>query len=307
MKKLHDYLMKLSLYRSSIKLAEKVVLPGFNGLPLFDVIVFFNKKIQTSDLTMRASALSFSFFLALFPGVIFLFTLIPYIEIQGIDFQYELFALLNLFLPESTFETTSETLNDIINQPRGGLMSFGFIMALFLSTNGINAMIDSFNKSYHTKETRNYLRQRLVALGLNMVLVVLLFACIILIVVGQVVLNEFGDYIFQFDIITYYVVIFSRWVIIISLLLFSISILFYYGPAVKKKWRFISVGATMSTILSIITSIAFAYYINNFGQYNKLYGSIGTLMVIMVWIYLNSLIILIGFDLNASIFQQEKE
>ncbi|MBL4716482.1 MAG: YihY/virulence factor BrkB family protein, partial [Bacteroidia bacterium] len=116
-----------------------------------------------------------------------------------------------------------------------------------------------------------------------------------------------GDYIFQYDIITYYVVIFSRWVIIIALLLFSISILFYYGPAVKKKWRFISVGATMSTILSIITSIAFAYYINNFGQYNKLYGSIGTLMVIMVWIYLNSLIILIGFDLNASIFQQEKE
>ncbi|MBL4654429.1 MAG: YihY/virulence factor BrkB family protein, partial [Bacteroidia bacterium] len=256
MKKLHDYLMKLSLYRSSIKLAEKVVLPGFNGLPLFDVIVFFNKKIQTSDLTMRASALSFSFFLALFPGVIFLFTLIPYIEIQGIDFQYELFALLNLFLPESTFETTSETLNDIINQPRGGLMSFGFVMALFLSTNGINAMIDSFNKSYHTKETRNYLRQRLVALGLNMVLVLLLFACIILIVVGQVLLNEFGDYIFQYDIITYYVVIFSRWVIIIALLLFSISILFYYGPAVKKKWRFISVGATMSTILSIITSIA---------------------------------------------------
>jgi len=134
----------------------------------------------------------------------------------------------------------------------------------------------------------------------------LMFVGIVLIVVGQLLLDKYGDIIFQFDTLTFYAIIITRWLIIVALILFSISILFHFGPAVQRKLRFISAGSSLATILLITTSVIFAYYINNFGQYNKLYGSIGTLIVIMLWIYINSLILLIGFELNASIFKGDE-
>lgn len=303
MKKIHNILLKFTVYRYIIDATKKIIIPGFNNLPVYTVTVFFIKKLEASELTIFSSYIAFNFFLALFPGIIFLFTLIPYIEIEDINFHVELLNIFKDLLPVSAYQTVEETLVDIINQPRGGLLSIGFISALYFSTNGINAIIESFNKSYHLSETRTFINQRLVAIGLNFILILFLFTAIILIVVGQIVLNQLGETIIKFSTITFYSLVFLRWLIIIALLLFSISILFYYGPSEKKKWRFISAGSTLATILCIITSLVFAYFINNFGQYNKLYGSIGTLIVIMLWIYFNSLVLLIGFELNASTFK----
>jgi membrane protein len=244
---------------------------------------------------MRASSLAFSFFLALFPSIIFLFTLIPYIHIEG--FQEELFKLLQSLLPQDAFKAAEGTILDIINKPRGGLLSFGFISALYFSTNGFNAMINAFNETYHSIETRHPLWQRLISLMMVIVTVILLTIAVVLIILSEIGLH----FLLEDQSSLYYLLLIGKWLILLILCFCLISFNYYIGPKRKKGWKFFSAGSIMATILAALASIGFAYYVNNFGAYNTLYGSIGTLIVILLWIYINSLILLLGFDLNASI------
>lgn len=282
-------------------LSKRIILPGFQGTPLFNVLIFFFRGIQKGAITTRASSLSFNFFLAIFPTIIFLFTLIPYIPIH--NFQDELMGLLKNFLPKSAFEATESTLEDIIKHQRGGLLSFGFIAALYFSTNGVNAMIDTFNNTYHSMETRTPLMQRLVSLLLVIIQTLLIFSAIALIIASEILLQKFVHK----DNLSSFLIMVGRWLIIFFLFFCAISFTYYLGPAKKSGWKFFTAGSSFATILSIATSLAFAYYINNFGQYNKLYGSIGTLIVILLWIYFNSIILLLGFELNASIHNAKDE
>jgi len=284
-----------------IGLSKKIVIPGFEGLPLYKVAVFFLKGIQKGSITARSSSVSFSFFLALFPTIIFLFTLIPYIPIK--DFQDQLMDLLKQFMPKSAFAATEETLTEIIRRQHGGLLSFGFISALYFSTNGVHALIDAFNQSYHVTETRSFIKQRLIAILLVVIQTLLILIATALIVVTEVFLHKFiprGHY-------ATYIIIAGRFIIILAMLFATVSFTYYLGPAKKGGWKFITAGSTMATILIIITSLGFAFYVNNFGQYNKLYGSIGTLIVVLLWIYFNSTIMLLGFELNASIHSASKK
>jgi membrane protein len=271
-----------------------VVLPGFEGQSLYLVSKLFFKAIRNGSVNMRASSLAFSFFLALFPSIIFLFTLIPYIPIDG--FQAELFKLLQHLLPENAFLAAEGTIKDIIEKPRSGLLSFGFISALYFSTNGFNAMINAFNETYHSIETRHPLWQRLVSLVMVFVTVILLSVAILLIILSEVGLTFLVE-----GEGSYYLLIAGKWSILLMLCLCLISFNYYIGPKRKKGWKFFSAGSVMATIMIAVASLGFAYYVNNFGKYNTLYGSIGTLIVILLWIYIISMILLLGFDLNASI------
>ena len=179
-------------------------------------------------------------------------------------------------------------------------MSLGFILALYFSTNGINSLIEAFNSSYHIREIRPLIQQRILSLGLTLLLSVMLIIAIGLIIFGTVVVN----YLVENSIITSSaadLIIYGKWMVMITMLFFGISILFHLGPALKSKWKLFTPGSIFATIFIIITSIGFNYYINNFSQYNKIYGSIGTLMIILLWMYFNSIILLTGFELNASI------
>ena len=294
-------LVKFKPVHKTFRASKKVILPGFEGLSLYLVSKFFIQGIRNGALNMRATSLAFSFFLALFPSVIFLFTLIPYIPIE--HFRDELFNLMKTLLPKAAFEATEETIIDIINNPRGGLLSFGFISALYFSTNGFNAMINAFNETYHQIETRSPLMQRLVSLLIVIVTTVLLLTAIALIIGTQLTFERF----IKRDNVEYYLVFYGQWFILVALCYSFISFNYYMGPKNNKGWRFFSAGSVFATILTIITSILFAYYVNNFGNYNKLYGSIGTLIVIMLWLYINSLILLLGFDLNVSIRRAKQE
>ena len=280
------------------KLSEQIKPLGFSGLSIYDVAIFFWKGLIKGAITTRASSLAFNFFLAFFPSIIVFFTLIPYIPIEGL--QETLMELLGTVLPPSTNEITFQTLEDIINNPRGGLLSIGFILALYFSTNGINSLIEAFNSSYHIREIRPLIQQRILSLGLTILLSVMLIISIGLIIFGTVVIN----YLVNTEIITTSaadLIIYGKWIVMLSMLFFGISILFYLGPALKSKWKLFSPGSIFATIFIIITSIGFNYYIQNFSQYNKIYGSIGTLMIILLWMYFNSIILLTGFELNASI------
>jgi membrane protein len=294
-------LVKFKPAHKTFKASKKVILPGFEGLSLYLVSKFFMQGIKNGALNMRATSLAFSFFLALFPSVIFLFTLIPYIPID--HFQDELFNLMKSLLPKAAFEATEETIFDIIKNPRGGLLSFGFISALYFSTNGFNAMINAFNETYHQIETRKPIIQRLVALLIVIVTTILLLTAIALIIGTEFAFRRF----IEKDNVEYYLIYYGQWFILVTLCYSFISFNYFMGPKSSKGWRFFSAGSVFATILTIITSIIFAYYVNNFGNYNKLYGSIGTLIVIMLWLYINSLILLLGFDLNVSISRAKKE
>lgn len=205
-------------------------------------------------------------------------------------------------MPEAAFEATEGTISDIISNPRGGLLSFGFLTALYFSTNGFNAMINSFNETYHDIETRGVLQQRLISFYMLFLTVLLLSISIAILIVSEfglsrIQLNNTG---------LYYVLLFLKWLVLGGLCYSIISFNYFLGPKRKKGWRFFSAGSMFSTVLIIVATLVFTYYVNNFGNYNKLYGSIGTLIVIMMLIYINSLILLLGFDLNASIHSAKK-
>jgi membrane protein len=300
MRWVHRFLSRFKFYQYLVDWTKVIYLPGFRPLPLHTVAVFFFKEIQQESLVNKASSLAYTFMLAFFPAIIFLFTLIPYIPVP--HFQDTLLRLIEVILPTNAYMAFESTLKDIIKNQNGKLLSVGFVTATFFATNGVYKLMQAFNKSSLIVETRTWLRKRWVALVLTVVISISLFLAIIILIVGQAVVNVIQSKIDTDGIFWAYLIFLSRWLIVIVIFFFTVSVLYRYGPAHKqRRWKFISPGAILATGLAVFTSLGFTYYINHFSSYNKLYGSIGTLIVIMIWLYLNSLIILIGFELNASI------
>lgn len=283
-----------------IEWSQQATLPGFDKLPLYTVVVFFFQEIKRESILNKASSLSYSFMLAIFPSIIFLFTLIPYIPIA--DFQKNLMGFLAIVIPSEAFQAIQSTLDEIINQQNGGLMSFGFLLATFFATNGMTSLMRAFNKAALTIENRTWLHRRLRALGLSAGIVFALSLGIAIFTITGIIINNLKEQ-SGIDLPWFwtFTIKLARWIILFMIYFFTVSIIYKFGPSVSKRWKFINPGATLATILAIFTFSIFVFYINNFNAYNKLYGSIGTMIVVMIWMYLNSLILLIGFELNASI------
>lgn len=292
-RRLLEYLSLLLNY------TRRVTLPGFQKIPIYDVGEFFLRELFKGDLQIRARAIAFSFFLAIFPAIIFLFTLIPYVPIAG--FQERLLSLLQSMLPYNTYDTAYKTIEEIIVRQNGGLLSFGFILALIVSTNGVFALIEGFNKTIMHEKRKGW-KQRLVALYLTVLLATLLIIAILLIIITEVILHYFNNHILNLDQSSVYLLLAGKYLILILLCFTAISSLYFFGPSGgSKKWHFFSPGSILATILIAVTSIAFNFFILNFGQYNKIYGSIGTLIVILIYLNFNCIQLLIGFELNNAI------
>ena len=287
-----------------IRKLKTIILPGFDGIAMARVLDFFFKGVVNGAITTRASAISFSMFTALFPALIFIFTLIPFIPVD--NFQDVLLGLLHDVIPNKAWEAVESTLIDIIMQPRGGLLSIGFVLAMFFSTNGINSMIDAFNASYHTMEFRGIFMQRWVAIVLVVLLVFLLIIAISTIAIGTTFFNYLYDAHIIKDQFVILLIQWIRWVVLIALTYFAISFIYYWGPAKKTPFKFFSAGSSLATIFMMLSNAGFNYYANNLARYNALYGSIGTLLLILLWVYFNSIIILIGFELNVSIYNAKQ-
>jgi len=300
MRWLHRFLLRFRFYQSIIAWTQSIKPPGFGTLSLYSVIIFFVEEFLTGSLVNKASSLAYSFMLALFPATIFLFTLIPYIPIH--NFQNELLRLIALVLPNDSATKFFDTnVVDIIKNQNGKLLSFGFLSALIFATNGVNNLMRAFNRSSLVMETRTWLKRRWIALLLTLVISISLLVAIVIIIAGQSVISFIQAHLFKDRHFWFYIFAFIRWVIIVAIFFVTVSILYRYGPAHKQRWKFLNPGSILATCLAVITSLGFTYYINHFSSYNKIYGSIGTLIIVMLWLYLNSLIILIGFELNANI------
>jgi len=286
-------------------LLDKIVLPGFDGLPLHKVIIFFLSHIKHGSLTIRASSIAFNTFLAIFPALIFFFSLIAYLPYE--NFHVELLKLLYNLMPHHAYQTIQSTIIDTISNKRTGLISLGFIMTLYFAVNGVNSMISAFNASQRVEDNRNWFDKRLVSVIILITETVLITSAISLIVFSQ----WFFNYLLEIELLhknlTFYLIVFGKWVISIALLFFAISFLYYFAPIKKMRYRVVSAGSTLATAMVIATSLGFSFYVNNFANYNKIYGSLGTIIILLLWFYFISLVLLIGYELNISIKKLNNE
>jgi len=284
--------------RQVVNHAKKISIPGFEGIAIYDVVVFFVRGLQKGALTTRAAAIAFHFFLASLPAIIYFFTLIPFIPIDNLESG--LLGLMESVLPQEAFDLMKNTMMDMFVK-RKGLQFFGIVIALFFATNAVNGIIQAFNATFHSIETRSWIQRRAIAGFLVIIMFVLLTVAMSMILFGRMATNLLVEHELINTTITLIVLRLSKWIVIIALIYFALSFLYWIGPSQKMRWKFYSAGSTLSSILVICTSLAFQFLMNNFGQFNKFFGSISTLMIILLWIYLNSVALLIGFELNASI------
>ncbi len=282
-----------------LRKCKKVYLPGFEGVPLYDVIIFFYKQIKTVGLTERASAISYNFIMAIPPSFLFLFTLIPSLPfISKRSIKLQLHGLITDIIPLKVHnDNLIKFVDSFIDSSKIGVISFGFILALYFASNAMMGIMRSFNKNYVGFAKRKGLHNRWMAIKLTALLFLVVLSSLILLITQGAVLKLIGIKSITILNTIYYV----RWIFIIAMIFYSMAFIYKYAPAVHKRWKLVSPGTILATSLSILVSVGFSYFVNNFGKYNALYGSIGTIIVLMGLIYINSLVLLIGFELNVSI------
>lgn len=295
------FIKSSSPYKYASSRSKTIFLPGFQGLPLYDVIIFFKYQVQKVGLNDRARSIAFSFLMAIPAAMIFLCTLIPYLPVSKKLTRQLLLLTKDITPNQNTNVLVSNFINDFLTKQRGGLLSIGLVVTLYYASNAMIGLMQSFNKSLTSYTPRNFIVNRLIAIRLTLVMILLLIGSVLILVTQ----DELLRYIFRaFNIHRSSmrgVVKSLRWVVIIPLFYFTIAFIYKHAPAIKEKWRLISPGTTLATTLMILLTFIFSIWVNKFGTYNKVYGSIGTIMILMIVIYFNALILLIGFELNISI------
>jgi membrane protein len=291
---------------------KKIRFQNHEDVSLYRIVKRFLHNLQDDEIMDRANGVAFNFILAIFPAIIFLFTLIPYVTRYFPELNRE--SIMDFFhsladsglMPPNMVEVASGTILDIVSNQRGGLLTLGFLFALILSTNGMLALMRAFNACYKTIENRSAFKMRLIAMGLTVNMTLVLFLTIILLVVGQLAteyLLSNVQTIVSYNLSSFEVnLLFGlRFVIIFITFFLAISTIYYFGPAIHYNWRFFSIGSLVATLLCLAVSYGFSYYITNFATYNKVYGSIGVLIALMVWVQLITVVLLVGYEINASI------
>ncbi len=277
---------------------KRIRFPGSRGLSFYEVVTLYFQGLMKGSLNMRATSIAFNFLLALAPAIIFLLSLVPYVPIR--NFQADLMNVLYDVIPENSYFVLESILGEIFEK-RHGLQIFGFLVTLFFIQKGLNGIIEAFNATYHTVESHRWIERRLI----SMVLFIILFILVTLASILLAFSNMGVRYLYSEGIIkaytTFILLMTGKWIIVLALTFLAISFLYYWAPSRKTHWRLFTPGSILATILSIITSLAFSYFVNHFAPFNRFYGSLGTLIAIMLWMNFNAIALLAGFELNASI------
>ncbi|MFN4144328.1 MAG: YihY/virulence factor BrkB family protein [Runella sp.] len=272
-----------------------------NAVAVGDILSLLLEKILLYDIDQRATAVAYNFTLAVFPAILFLFTLIPYFPIEGM--QHQIMSFMHDAMPESLYDFAAATIYDIISRRQGGILSFGFILALITATNGMGALMTAFNMADHASENRGFLKTKGIALMLTVILSFVLFLAVVVIIVGGFLVNWLQQTILLGSTFTIFLLNMLRYVVMFAAFTLAVAIIYRFAPKIKHGWRFFNLGAVLASILIILATYGFSYYLSNFASYNKLYGSIGTLIALMIWFYLVALLLIFGFELNLSIWR----
>lgn len=294
---IEDKLLKIPVLNWAIRLLKTIKIPGFGGMSLYDVLEMYVLGIVKGALTSRAGGIAFSFFMALFPFLLFILTLIPYVPIE--NFQTDFIFMIERLLPPNTAGSVNEVIQDIAKNRYGGLLSFSFIASIFLMTNGVNAILSGFEYSYHVQEMRSIIRQYIVALGIGILLSIILIVTVAFSIYFEIGVSKLkvegwvSNDVFWIEK--------GRILFFILLVFVSTSLLYKFGTKEVKYRSFFSPGSILTTILTVLMFQLFAIYVEKFSNYNRFYGSVGTLLVLMLFVWINSIILLLGFELNASL------
>lgn len=265
----------------------------------------FLTQVKKDHIQEKAASMAFNFTLSIFPLIIFLFTLIPYVPIPNL--QQNIMGFLKELMPRSIYIATEGTILEIISIQQGGLLSFGFFLALYAATSGITSMIESFNKCYRTAETRGFISRFFLSLTLVFIITITLIVGITIGLVFSLYLDHLDAILPINDRLFYEIVMLLKYAILFVIFWIIISLIYYIAPNVIQRWRFLSIGSLVAAIMGVIFTAGFSFYIDNFNSYNKIYGSIGTFIGVLIWLFVISYVLLIGFEINASIDQATKE
>ncbi len=297
------YLDRFKTWRKFTSYLDRIKI-GRHKASFYDVLKIFLISLEKDDIIERAKAVAYNFTLAVFPAIIIIFTIIPYIPVP--DLQETIMEFIdNLEL--TMIDQVRSTIEDIISRPRGGLLSFGIIFSIYLATNGMLSLITTFNHFYKTKFSRSYIRTWLIAFFLTVLLGTVLTVSMILLIGGEITLNfliELG--ILNQDFLLY-MIIGLRFIVLVVIFQLMISLIYYFGPSVEDRWHFLNPGSFIATFLAIGVSYIFSFYLTNIAVYDKFYGSIGAVIAFMIWQFLLSVILLLGFVINAAIDKANKE
>lgn len=296
-KSIEDALEKVPIVGWLVKGAKKISLPGIQEFSLYDLLETYIVGIARGTFSSRAGGIAFSFFMAIFPFILFVLNLIPYIRIE--NFQEEFLLLIDELLPPQTAEFFQPILDDIATNPRGSLLSFTLILAIFLMSNGVNAIFSGFEYSFYVRKKRSVLRQYMIAVGVSIFLALVLFASVIGLLLGQYLVMNLNEEARLLDSLAWISIL--RYISFVVLIYIIIATLYYFGTKESRAYRFFSLGAVITTGLFMLTTYLFGVYIENFSAYNELYGSIGALLIMMLYVWINSNLLLLGFELNVTL------
>jgi len=279
----------------------KFKLPGFRGVALSRVLYFVFIESRRDHIQTRASSIAFNVFLSLFPTVIFLFQLVSLIPMDSI--APTAFEFLQENLPNQAYPFVESMIQNVLDRQDGGKLTLGFLLAIFFASNGMSSLMNAFSKEDRklTPKRRNFLSHRFTAIGLTLLLALIFIITVICIIGGRFLIEHLAEQLGVNQGIAYLLVLLVKSILTFLLILNSISLIYYFAPPVVEKWNYFSPGSIFCSITMVLTSLLFSWYLNSFGQYNILYGSLGTMMITMIWIYINSMILLIGFEMNLGI------
>lgn len=301
-KRTKGILSKIRKLKWIIKLGKNVKVPGLKGMSVYGVLKLYILGIIKGALTSRAGGISFSFFMALFPFLLFILSLIPYVPIDG--FQQDFLIMIERILPPNTADSFQSVINDIVNNKYSGLLSFGFIASIFLMANGVSAIFAGFEYSYHVIEMRSILHQYFISMLIAIILSLILVIIVAVSVYFEIGINNLKVHGWLENDVFW--IEKGRYFLLVALIFVSVSVLYKYGSKDVKHKSFFTPGSILTTILTLLMFKLFAIYVLKFATYNQLYGSIGTLLVLMLFVWLNAIILLLGFELNASINRLRK-
>jgi membrane protein len=285
--------------KAFISFSQRKRFPGYREISWYSVIEFFIRWIDKRDLHLRSSALSFTFFLSLFPSAIFFFTLLAYLPLKRSP--EEILFFLQGIVPVNTFKLIKSTLTDILKHQRGGLLSIGFLLAIYFGTNGFHSLMNTLNRYGKDKETRSFWKQRIIAIILSVIVSLAILISVLLITAGNWLIHWFDRMKYFPSKITPALLFTLNNGIVIVIILTIISCIYYFAPSKESKWRFFTPGSIFACTVTLLTTYLFSLYVNQFNAYNKVYGSIGALIVVMLLIYINTYILLLGYELNIAI------
>jgi membrane protein len=300
LRKIKNYILRSLLSKKIIAFLDSKPFPGNKEVSWYAVTEFFLRWVDTRDIGIRTSALSYTFMLALFPSVIFIFTLIAYLPFG--NNANEIIAFLATVIPKNTFNAIKLTLIDILENQRGGLLSLGFFTAMYFSTNGfvkLMKMLDRYDPA--KRKRRTFWKTRIVALILSVIVSISLFLSVLFLTLGSYAINVLNEFKYFPSAITPGLLMLFNYLIVVFIVLFIVSAIYFLAPSATNKWRFFSPGSIFASAVIVITTIIFSAYVNQFNTYNKVYGSIGALIVVMLLIYINTYILLLGHELNVAI------